>query len=296
MPTDQFLNTPDAHAADSQRKIIWLASYPKSGNTWTRILLSNLLSHQGDAWNKRIELAGSISSNRPRFDNITGLPSSDMTADEIDIVRPEVYRSLAKESTDQLYIKVHDSYHRNVNNLPIFPADVSVGAILLVRDPRDVAVSYSYHSGREEFDKTVSRLNESKHYLAGDSKNQLRQILGSWSQHYLSWTQQDAITVLVVRYEDMLKDTVAALQSMAQFLGLPQADDDAKIADAVERASFDKLQAKEARDGFSEKPEKAKKFFRSGRSGEGKEKLAAELQEAIIKHHGDTMRVLGYDF
>ena len=296
MSNHPSLNRLNSHGADNQRKIVWLASYPKSGNTWTRILLSNLLSHAGDAWNERIELAGSISSNRPRFDNMSGLPSSDMTADEIDIVRPELYRSLARESSDRLYIKVHDSYHHNVDNMPIFPADISVGAILLVRDPRDVAVSYSYHSGRDGFEKTVQKLNEDQHYLAGDSKNQLRQIVGSWSRHYLSWTQQDAIPVLVVRYEDMLRDTVAALQSMAQFLGLPQAGDSAKIADAAERARFDKLQAKEAKDGFAEKPEKAKAFFRSGRSGEGKEKLSAELQETIIKHHGDTMRVLGYDF
>ena len=282
----------------TNRKVAWLASYPKSGNTWTRILLSNLLSNSNsdEPWSDKIDLAGSISSSRPRFDNITGLPSSDLTADEVDILRPELYRSLARESKSRLFIKVHDSYHLNINNEPIFPADISIGTILLIRDPRDVAVSYSHHSGRKNFAKTVKHLNRSNHHLSGDNRSQLRQITGNWSEHYTRWTQQTDIPVLVIRYEDMLADTAAQLQSMAAFLGLEQANDNAAIRRAVDRARFDKLQAKEAKDGFLEKPEKAKRFFRSGRSGEGKEALSAELQKSITDEHGDIMRVLGYDF
>jgi hypothetical protein len=95
----------------ASQKICWLASYPKSGNTWTRILLSNLLrdDEQDDVDNLSIDLVGSIASNRIRFDALTGLPSSDMTDDEIDLLRPAANRAIAIDSEKLLYTKVHDA-------------------------------------------------------------------------------------------------------------------------------------------------------------------------------------------
>ena len=286
----------DAPSDPPDKPIVWLASYPKSGNTWTRILLSNLINHEEDAWGDFIDLAGSISSNRPRFDNLTGLPSSDLSNDEIDLLRPDLYREVASQAHQTLFVKVHDAFQINTLGEPIFPADVTQGAIYLVRDPRDVAISYSYHSGHENFSRTAKVMGHEGHGLAGKGKNQLYQFMGTWSGHYRSWADQSAFPVLVVRYEDMLADTAAELKKMAEFLGLEEAHDDAKIADAVERARFDKLRAKEDEDGFREKPEKAARFFRSGIAGEGVEKLSPEDLDRIIADHGDAMRALNYSF
>lgn len=279
-----------------EKPLVWLASYPKSGNTWTRILLSNLLNNDGDAWDERIDLAGSISSNRPRFDDITGLPSSDLTDDEIDLLRPDLYRVIAGEAEQTLFVKVHDAFRVNAQDEAIFPADVSRGVIYLVRDPRDVAISYSYHLGHENFSEVVENMCDANRSLAGSGKAQLRQHMGSWSDHFYSWIHQEEVPVLVVRYEDMLADTCAELKRMASFLNLEDADDDARIADAVQRARFDKLKMKEATDGFSEKPIRAARFFRSGRSGEGLEKLSREDQRMIIDNHDCAMNELGYEF
>lgn len=242
----------------------------------------------------RINLVGSISSNRPRFDNITGLPSSDLTDDEIDLLRPALYRELASRSDDTLFVKVHDAYHKNVDGIPIFPDDVSISVIYLVRNPMDVAVSYAHHQGHEDFARTVRQMQYGNKYLAGGHNAQLRQKTFGWSGHYLSWMQQTAIPVLCVRYEDMLRDTYPCLKEIATFLDLKEADNDALLRRTICQSEFKTLQTQEKRTGFSEKPEKSQSFFRSGRTGEGKERLSAELQDQIIKEHQKIMKELGY--
>ncbi len=274
--------------------ITWLASFPKSGNTWTRVLLSNLIAPDGVDDDNFASLAGSISSNRSAFDAITGLPSSDLTDDEIDLLRPDYYRENAKVAAQRLFVKVHDGYHDNGAGDPIFPADCSFGAIYLVRHPFDVAVSYASHQGHTNYDKVVKQLNNADHIMAGGGKSQLRQRTLGWSGHYLSWHRQEDIPVLTVRYEDMLADTAACLKRMAEFLGLPEADEDVAIAHAVEESQFDKLQAKEARSGFRERPEKTERFFRAGRAGDGWNILSEEQREMLYTANRDVMEELNY--
>ncbi len=283
-------------AVSSTRRFCWLASFPKSGNTWTRILLANLThGERGVQDLNRIDLDGFISSSRPLFDMLTGLPSSDLTDDEIDLLRADTYRAIAAENDEPMFVKVHDAYHHDRRGRPIFPADCTIGAIYLVRDPRDVAVSYAHHMGHEDFGGAVRRINADRHDIAGANKAQLRQRTAGWSGHYNSWHDQDEIALLTIRYEDMIADTPACLKAMADFLGMEQADDDVAIASAVEAARFETLQAKENADGFRERPERARRFFRSGRSGEGRESLPQDLQRAIRDANGPLMARLGYD-
>lgn len=276
--------------ADDQRRICWLASYPKSGNTWTRILLGNLLRTAGD--DRVVALGGAISSNRTMFDNLTGLASADLTDDEIDLLRPRGYRLMAREAQRRLFIKVHDAWHANAAGEPLFPADVSAGAIYLVRDPMDVAVSYAYHQGHQDFVRVVAQMGNRAHVMAGGKGAQLRQKTFGWSGHYASWHEQDEIPVLTLRYEDMLADTGAALARMADFLGI--AADAARIGEAVAASRFEALQEREVREGFRERPERAARFFRSGRSGEGAERLPDGLRARIRDDHGELMDRLGY--
>ncbi|GGD47385.1 hypothetical protein GRI62_08740 [Erythrobacter arachoides] len=281
-------------AEDKTPGIAWLASFPKSGNTWTRILLSNLIARESIDDDRFASLPGSISSNRTAFDVITGLPSSDLTDDEIDLLRPQFYRMQADSAEGRLYIKVHDGYHETGKGEPLFPADCSFGAIYLVRHPFDVAVSYAHHQGHRDFDKIVAQMNNVGHIMAGGRKGQLRQKTLGWGGHYRSWHQQDAIPVLTVRYEDMLADTAAALTRIAHFLGLPEAGDAQAIARAVEESRFERLRAKEEEHGFGERPEKTEKFFRSGRSGEGRDVLTLAQRTSLVASNEDVMEKLGY--
>ena len=96
--------------------IIWLASYPKSGNTWFRGFLTNLL-RDADTPASINELERTpIASARGVFDNNMGFEASDMTADEIDRLRPELYIHLAENAKEPLFMKIHDAYTDVVDN------------------------------------------------------------------------------------------------------------------------------------------------------------------------------------
>ena len=85
---------------DEFKKIIWLASYPKSGNTWFRVFLSNLLSHSDKPADINNLYATPIASNRELFDEATGISSSELTLDEIDNLRPLVYEFYARTAEE----------------------------------------------------------------------------------------------------------------------------------------------------------------------------------------------------
>ena len=115
-----------------KKNIIWLASYPKSGNTWFRVFLTNLLSNSDIPANINDLTETSISSSRKIFDEYTGLSSSDLTFSEIDSLRPEVYRMQSAESDELLFKKVHDKYYLTERGEPLFPTEITRGAIYFI--------------------------------------------------------------------------------------------------------------------------------------------------------------------
>jgi hypothetical protein len=257
-------------------------------------LLSNLLAADTIGENEFVSLDGLFSSNRPIFDSITGLSSSDMTDEEIDLLRPDYYRRQTAATNRQLFVKVHEGYYRNADGEPILPADCSNGAIYLVRHPYDVAVSYAHHQGHDNFDLIIDQMNAADHALSSLGGMQLRQRTLGWQGHFRSWQDQEAIPVITIRYEDMLADTAASLHRMATFLDLSEKDDRPAILRAVEASRFEHLRNKEERVGFRERHAKSKNFFRAGTSGDGMRVLTAAQRERIYDCNGTLMDALGY--
>ncbi len=280
---------------NGERGIIWLASYPKSGNTWVRLLLGNLLGLQEDenAGDGFLRTLG-ISSSREMFERLVGLNTFELSDAEIDRLRPATYRLMAERAKQAVFIKAHDAFRVAPGGEPLFPGDCSRGVIYIVRNPLDVAISFAHHRGDRTPDEIVKNMNDPDYWLAGGSSEQLRQVLFDWSSHYRSWTEQGSIRALVVRYEDLSSDTAAQLRRIVAFCGIEEARFVRSIEDAVEASRFERLQQKEAERGFAERSPKAERFFRSGRIGEGREKLPHELQRQLIAQHGDVMRELGY--
>lgn len=277
------------------RKVFWLASYPKSGNTWMRVFLSNyMLDGDEPASINNLETDG-ISSARHIFDEFAGIEASEMDLDTVDRYRPDVYRLYAAEQEkERLFIKVHDMYHTNMDGEPLFPADISRGAIYMVRNPLDVAVSFAFHNGAT-FEKTVRNLNDPEyafHDRKGHIRSQLRQKMGSWSDHYRSWSEQKEIPILVVRYEDMKDQPEDTFSRVVKFCGWDL--DKERLQKTLRFSSIDVLQEQEQEQGFHEKSPAPSPFFRSGRSGEWREHLS-ELQAAeIVDQHWALMVECGY--
>ena len=279
--------------------IVWLASYPRSGNTWLRIFLARLLSGGGDPIDineLRGKLSGTaIASDRATFDAIAGIDSSELTPDEIDRLRPRVYEAIAAANEGISYIKVHDAYLFTPAGEPLMPVSATRAAIYIVRNPLDVAVSFTFFGGHQDFDRTIAQMANRDHILAfkpGKLSEQLRQRLSTWSGHVTSWIDAAGIKCHLMRYEDMVHNPLETFTAMARFLGLPH--DAEAIRTAIESARFDNLREAEEQHGFVEKPAKAQRFFRAGRVGGWRDHLSAAQAAKIVADHRTVMERLGY--
>lgn len=275
-------------------QIVWLASYPKSGNTWFRAFISNFLANRDTPLPINEFDTVEIASSRERFDDLMWAEASDMTPDEVENNRPALYRYLAAEAKERMYLKAHDAYAATPRGEPLFPAEATFGAIYFVRNPLDVAISFAHHSGTS-VDVSVERM-ANRHYAFALSHNglhpQLRQRLLSWSEHAISWLDQQSFPVYCMRYEDMLQNASETFRGSLEFLSLPHEPD--RLARAIQFSSFGVLRRQEEESGFREKPSSAQLFFRSGQVGQWRTVLTKAQIEQIIASHGEVMRRLGY--
>lgn len=275
--------------------IVWLASYPKSGNTWMRILLQNL--EEGDTGEgadiNRLTF-GMVASARNWLDDIFGFASADLSDDEIDCLRPYAYDWIRPDTDPPYYLKIHDACHSAENGICLLGQSPGQRAVYLVRNPLDLALSYSNHLGRS-LDDTITLMGDPTHALATSDtalRTQVRQTLRTWSEHVSSWLDAPNLSCCVVKYEALLDDPIATVRAVMHFLGWSK-DEDA-LRQAVVRSDFKELRRQEVISGFGERPPGMSVFFRSGRSGEWRERLSAAQIERIIADHGDAMHRLGY--
>jgi len=276
------------------KNIVWLVSYPKSGNTWFRMFLANYMKNDlNPATLEEIELT-SIASNAIDFEEIIALNPFELTADEVDLYRPDVYRALSEEAQkngETIYKKTHDAYTLNKNNESLFPKEVSKCAIYFVRNPLDVCVSYSNHSVKE-IQNTIALLLNEEASLAGKKSGQLRQILMSWKSHVQSWNNQIMIPVHFIRYEDMIKMPIETFGSIVNFLELEFEKE--RLEKAILNSDFKILQQMEQGNGFRERLQNCKQFFWKGKIGNYRDYLSEEQINRIVDYNYDTMRQFGY--
>ena len=276
-------------------KIIWLASYPKSGNTWTRAFLSKYLGDADDELDINHLASSPISSARLIFDLAAGVEAACLLPAEIDNLRAPIFRLHASQLTKTHFMKTHEAWRCTAAGEPIFPADVTHGVVYIVRNPLDVAVSSSYHYATIP-ENAVTRLNDPNFTLVETRdgiRDQIPQLLYSWSGHVQSWLDDSGLPTLLMRYEDMLADPISAFSRLVSFSGL--AYDADKVAEAVQATAFETLRRQERDKGFRERPQANKElFFREGRTGGWRDRLAQELVESILATHSPTMHRLGY--
>src|SRR6188768_3831506 len=122
-------------------EIVWLASYPKSGNTWTRSFITSYLGEETDELDINHLTAGPISSHRNFLDQAAGIEASCLLPTEIDSLRAAAFRLFAGERKRTQFLKTHDAWQLTAQGEPIFPPDISRGVVYIARNPLDVVVS-----------------------------------------------------------------------------------------------------------------------------------------------------------
>lgn len=279
---------------DAKKGIFWLASYPKSGNTWFRIFLANVLKPSETPIELNDIQTGAIASARQWVDETLGFDSASLSHDEIDRLRPLVYQWHSEHLEGAGYHKIHDAYTYLENTTPLIPQRGTLGALYFIRNPLDVAISYANHSNCS-IDEAIAHMGKPSHaFCKGKYKqhNQLRQKLLSWSMHVNSWTKATDIRICVLRYEDMKQNPLSTFTKAAEFLELGASIQ--AIKQALSHAHIEKLQRQEEQSGFKEKPAKVSRFFRKGNVGDWQNTLSLSQVNQIIEDHGEVMQQFGY--
>ena len=275
-----------------EASVVWLASYPKSGNTWVRALLTNYLREDDGPASINALAGGWIASQRYWFHRYANVPSSDLSSEEILRLRPAFHERLAADLPRPTFVKVHEACLRTAAG-PLFPRAATAGVVYLVRNPCDVAISFAHHEQRS-VDHIVKFMGRPGAVLGTPSRAiapVLPQPLLSWSRHVTSWLEA-GLPLHLVRYEDLLADPAAAFGEILRFAGLDP--DPARLAEAVEHARFDRLRAQEEREGFREKGLASPSFFRSGTAGGWRAALTPSQVQALAVAHGPVMARFGY--
>jgi hypothetical protein len=268
--------------------LVWLASFPKSGNTWLRVLLANLTAgNDGPADINALRSSG-IASARPPFEEDMLIDPSLLTDDEADRLRPAFHDFRAREKGPQ-FVKTHDAFTCLADGTPLLGSGARA-ALYVVRDPRDVVVSYSFFF-ETDLERATRELGNEGFTLPA-SAMQFRQRLLGWSGHVRSWLDQRTVPVHIVRYEDLLADTAGELRRALDFVGARSSAEE--IARTVRHSAFGELRRQETERGFRERGSRHQMFFREGRAGAWRERLPAALARTIERDHGEVMARLGY--
>lgn len=252
----------------SLQRIIWLASFPKSGNTWARSFLANYFQPTGRALDiNSLRQFTTADVRQDFFDRANGRPFRGRTMDDWIKVRPEALRLIAASKPGHHFVKTHCQVMK-VGPVDIIPPEVTAAAVYLIRNPFDVAPSYSRHLS-VDMDTAIDRMTDAQ--AVQGSETRILETIGRWDDHIRSWTGAPGLPRHIMRYEDMLADTEAAFRALFRFLQVPV--DAGKLGAAMASTSFDALQRQESEKGFRERPPAMKQFFARGTAGGWREDL-----------------------
>lgn len=273
--------------------ITWLASYPRSGNTWVRLLLAHALADAKEDVDLNRLPFGSIAFSRNLVDDILGLETAELPPHQVQELWPRACHGIAETLSPPAYIKSHARWPEHQPEHECL-AKATAGVVLITRHPANVAVSLSRFLN-VSLDEAIALMSDEQYWINqpdGGTLEFLPQWVGSWSSHLNSWLDS-GMRLLVVRYEDMVTDPRRELARILSFSNLekPSAD----IDRAVQATQIGHLQTLESNQGFREAPRTPAPFFGSG-GGKSKTSVISKQQSKILTHdHGIAMARLHYE-
>ncbi|WP_440911105.1 sulfotransferase domain-containing protein [Candidatus Pelagibacter sp.] len=281
---------------------IWLASYPKSGNTLVRAMLSSYFFSKDGKFN--FELIKNI-KQFPHIEIFQKLGIN--IKDEKEILKNYIK---AQESINQKnsiqFLKTH-SYLFNINNNPFTDLNNTLGVIYIVRDPRNIVTSYAHHfniSFRGSAERMINTIEYGGNVDSNNISDRSKVYINSWSNNYNSWKSFDNIgRYLLIKYEDIVSNKEKTLLKILKFIhqlkGINFSVDKKKIENVISSTNFDKMKNLEKREGFVEakvNPKTGKKipFFNLGPKNIWKNNLDETIKNKIENSFEKEMLELGY--
>lgn len=270
--------------------LIWLASYPKSGNTWMRAFLANLLIDSPTPVDiNQLSRFCPTESGRSLYQRYFKEPLESVAISDITALRPRVQKALAENNKGPVFLKTHN-YMGAWFDTPFHNLEVLGAAIYIVRNPLDIAISAADHFGIS-IDEAIKRLS-TLGMGTNLTKTHIPEVHNTWSIHVDSWALHPNPRLLVLRYEDLLRSPDQHFQRVLDFLKINLPEE--RFQRALQRSSFSSLKAQETATGFSEKSKLSERFFREGKADVWREKLTPDqVRQVINDHHAAMVR---YDY
>tara|TARA_B100000575_G_C23038838_1_gene597915 strand:+ start:279 stop:1121 length:843 start_codon:yes stop_codon:yes gene_type:complete len=278
--------------------IIWLASYPKSGNTWVRSIISSLIFTKDGNFNfnlikniKQFPIKEQFKQFTTKFRDFNEIKKYWMLAQET----LNLDNKIKFLKTHHLNCKIGDYSFTNKNN--------TLATIYIVRDPRNLVNSIANHFSftQEESKKFLFSpgvLSGNK-YFGESNKESLPVFLGTWNEHYKFWKNKNK-DYLLIKYEELVSQPEIELEKIIKFLGkyMPIETNNVKNSKIIENTSFEKLQNLEKMGTFKENafqsPKVKQKFFHLGPENNWKKQLDNKIKNEIELKFESEMRELGY--
>ena len=276
--------------------IIWLASYPKSGNTWLRMFLRAYFLPKDKKFS--INEEGNDNYEAKAFPNIDLLNENQINYNKFEeIVKNWINLQIFINLNNKInFLKTHNG-NFNINGYPFTNSKNTIGGIYVVRDPRDVVLSLSNHFNIT-YEQAFNNMNNMQNYEFYDKNltNGFRNsIMGTWSSNYNSWRYYQEKKIHLVRYEDMIKKPENTFLKILKYLNLFLSFniDESKIKKAIQDTSFQNLREMENKGGFKELGS-GDKFFRKGIIGDWEQTLNPQMIKNIETNFQKEMRELDY--
>lgn len=278
--------------------IIWISSYPKSGNTWVRALLSSYFYSKDG--NFHFDLLEHIKEFPKHSEYLNEISVSRNLAEIAKEWIPAQRKLNLKHNNSTFFLKTHSTIC-NVEGSHFIDKENSLGAIYVVRDPRNVILSLSNHFDLS-IEKSLEMICNKKQIITNPTKKNRYigfTVLSDWQNHYRTWKNCKLVEVKIVKYEDLIlspKNTfIGVLNFINKFM---QVDiDEDRIKNVLMSTEFSKLQQSENKYGFKESSNMSgfnKKFFNLGPKNNWKNLLKKEIKEKIENHFKEEMKELGY--
>ena len=277
--------------------IIWLSSYPKSGNTWVRSLLSSYYFSETGNFNFELLKNISVYPQQKYFDAKINKPG------EISLHWDISQKKIISEKKIKI-LKTHNSLLA-LNGKNFTKPEYTLGIIYVVRDPRNVITSLKNHYDLDYEQSLEFMLNEKKYIYDIQEKNDYADFhfLSSWSNHYKSWINNNLFKKMIIKYEDLENDTFKTLKNLIIYINnLNQTKnkvDEQKINNCIKTTNFEILKNKEKKEGFlenvySKKSNKKIDFFNLGPKNKWRKIVPKEFHEKINDIFKEDLKNLKY--